>query len=104
MTEGSLTLADSRFSFDAGWEIGWQQVEETEWEGLFTAGYHFNRFSSIFAGIDWFGEGSTTEETRGVVGLRYLLPLNFDSAFWLDSDGGGRFFSKKGCNWLLVWN
>lgn len=96
MTEGSLTLTNSRFSFDAGWEVGWQQVEETEWEGLVTADYHFNRFASIFAGVDLLGEGSSTEDTRGVAGMRYLLPLNFESAFWLDSDGGGRFFLEKG--------
>jgi hypothetical protein len=96
MTEGSLTLANSRLSFDAAWEAGWQQVDETEWEGLFTADYHFNRFSSIFAGIDWLGEGSTSEEIRGVTGFRYLLPMNFESALWVDSDGGGRFFLEKG--------
>ncbi len=96
MTEGSLTLTNSRFSLDAAWEVGWQQVEETEWEGLFTGDYHFNRFTSIFAGVDLLGEGSDSEETRGVAGVRYLLPLNVESAFWLDSDGGGRFFLEKG--------
>jgi hypothetical protein len=96
MTEGTLTLANSRYSFDARWEAGWQQVEETDWEGLFTADYYFNRFTSIFAGIDLLGEGSSSDDTRGVAGLRYLLPLNFKSAFWLDSDGGGRFLLEKG--------
>ena len=28
--------------------------------------------------------------------MRYLLPLNIESAFWLDSDGGGRFFLEQG--------
>ena len=95
MTEGSLTLANSRFSLDAGWEVGWQQVEETEWEGLFTADYHFNRFSSLLAGINVLGEGSDEEATRGVFGFRYLLPLNFESTAWLDTDGGGRFILEK---------
>ena len=95
MTEGSLTLANSRFSFDAGWEVGWQQVEETEWEALFTADYHFNRFSSLLAGINVLGEGSDEEATRGVFGFRYLLPLNFETTAWFDTDGGGRFILEK---------
>jgi FtsP/CotA-like multicopper oxidase with cupredoxin domain len=95
MTEGSLTLANSRFSLDAGWEVGWQQVEETEWEGLFTADYHFNRFSSLLAGINVLGEGSDEEATRGVFGFRYLLPLNFETTAWFDTDGGGRVILEK---------
>jgi hypothetical protein len=95
MTEGSLTLSNSRFSFDAGWEVGWQQVEETEWEGLLTADYHFNRFSSLLAGLNVLGEGSDEDATRGVFGFRYLLPLNFESTAWLDTDGGGRFILEK---------
>ena len=67
-TEGSLSLVNSRFSFDAAWEVGWQQVEETEWEGLFTGDYHFNRFTSIFAGVDLLGEGSSTEKNEALQG------------------------------------
>ena len=68
MTEGSLSLVNSRFSFDAAWEVGWQQVEETEWEGLFTGDYYFNRFTSIFSGVDLLGEGSSTEKTEALQG------------------------------------
>ena len=32
----------------------------------------------------------TTEETRGVLGVHYLLPLNFESMIWVDTDGGAR--------------
>lgn len=95
MTEGVLTAANSRFSFEAAWEVGWQGVEETEWEGLLTVDYHINRFTSFFAGGDFLGEGSESETSRGVLGVRYLLPLNFESFAWLDTDGGGRFFLGK---------
>ena len=95
MTEGSLTLANSRFSLEAGWEVGWQLVDETEWEGVVTADYHFNRFTSVFVGADFLGEGSSSDETRAVLGTRYLLPLNFKSVAWFDSDGGARFFLEK---------
>lgn len=95
MTEGSLTLENSRYTFEALWEAGWQGVDETEWEGVLTADYHVNRFSSFFVGADFLGEGSSSDETRGVLGARYLLPLNIKAAAWVDSDGGARFFLEK---------
>ena len=90
MTEGSLTLADTRNIFQAQWEAGWQQVDGTEWEGLLTYDRYVNRFSSLFVGADFMGEDDATEETRGVLGVRYLLPLNVESRVWVDSDGGAR--------------
>lgn len=95
MTEGAISLTNSRWEFEAGWEVGWQSVDETEWEGLGTVDYHVNRFTSFFAGSDFLGEGSSSEEIRGVLGLRYLLPLNLESAAWLDTDGGARFMLEK---------
>jgi FtsP/CotA-like multicopper oxidase with cupredoxin domain len=95
MTEGSLNLANSRWDLTAGWEVGWQGVEETDWEGLVTADYYLNRFTSIFGGINVFGEGSNSEAERGVVGFSYLLPLNFDFAAWADTEGGGRLIFEK---------
>ena len=41
------------------------------------------------------GEGSSTEETRGLLGFRYLLPLNFESAAWVDTDAGARIMLEK---------
>lgn len=95
MTEGALTLTNSRWEFKAGWEVGWESVDKTDWEGLITVDYHVNRFTSFFTGVDFFGEGSSGEETRGILGMRYLLPLNFESSAWLDNDGGQRFMLEK---------
>jgi hypothetical protein len=95
MTEGALTLTNSRWEFKAGWEVGWESVHKTDWEGLVTIDYHVNRFTSFFTGADFFGQGSSGEETRGILGLRYLLPLNFESWAWLDNDGGQRFMLEK---------
>jgi hypothetical protein len=95
MTEGALTLANSRYTLEALWEVGWQRVDETEWEGVVTAAYHLNRFSSFFIGADFLGEGSSSDQTRGVFGARYLLPLNVNAGAWVDSDGGARFFLAK---------
>lgn len=95
MTEGALTLSNTRNIFQAYWEVGWQEVDETDWEGLLTYDRYFNRFSSIFIGADVLGEGNSMDETRGVVGFRYLLPLNFESAAWVDSDAGARIIVEK---------
>jgi hypothetical protein len=95
MTEGVLTLSDTRNIFQAYWEVGWQEVDKTDWEALLTYDRYFNRFFRILAGIDFLGEGSSTEETRGVVGLRYLLPFNLETTAWVDTDGGARVQAEK---------
>jgi CopA family copper-resistance protein len=95
MTEGALSLSDTRNIFQASWEAGWQDVDKTDWEVLLTYDRYFNRFFSILVGVDFLGEGSSTEETRGVLGLRYLLPLNFETTAWVDTDGGARVIAEK---------
>jgi CopA family copper-resistance protein len=95
MTEGALTLSDTRNIFQAYWEVGWQDVDKTDWEGLVTYDRYVNRFFRLFTGVDILGEGSSTDETRGVLGLRYLLPLNFESTAWVDTDGGARVAVEK---------
>jgi hypothetical protein len=95
MTKGALSLSNTRTLFDAVWEVGWHKVEETDWEGLFTLGRYRNRFTSFFAGIDVLGEGSDTEDLRGLLGLKYLLPLNLDFAVWVDTEAGARVMLEK---------
>ena len=91
MTEGFLMLSNTRNILTAEWEVGWQEVDDTEWEGIFTYDRYINRFFTIFAGADLLGEGDEHDDTRGVFGFRYLLPLNLESRVWIDTDGGGRF-------------
>ncbi len=95
MSEGMLTLSDTRNSISAWWESGWENVEETEWEGVLSWDRHMNRFFSLFAGFHFEGEKDDLDKTREVLGLRYLLPLNIESMTWLDSDKGGRFGLEK---------
>ena len=90
MTEGFFMFSSTRSSLTAAWEIGWQDVQENEWEALFTGSRYFNGFWSAFAGIDLEGAGSDTDSTRAVLGVRTLLPLNLDLRTWIDSDGGAR--------------
>ncbi|MCJ7595056.1 MAG: multicopper oxidase domain-containing protein, partial [Desulfobacterales bacterium] len=95
MTEGSLSLSNTRNILSAEWEAGWQNVDETEWETLLTWDRYINRFFSIFAGADLLGKGDDSEETRGVLGIHYLLPLNVESSVWVDTDGGARISLDK---------
>jgi FtsP/CotA-like multicopper oxidase with cupredoxin domain len=95
MTEGVLTLSSIRNILTAEVEVGWQEVDDTEWEKIFTYGRYINRFFTIFAGADLLGEGDELDETRGVFGFRYLLPLNLESRMWVDTDGGARVTIAK---------
>jgi hypothetical protein len=91
MTEGFLMLSNTRNILTAEWEVGWQEVDDTEWEGIFTYDRYINRFFTIFAGANLLGEGDEHDDTRGVLGFRYLLPLSLESRAWIDTDGGARF-------------
>lgn len=91
MTEGFLMLSNTRNILTTEWESGWQGVDDTEWEGIVTWDRYINRFFNVFGGVDLLGAGDEHEETRGVFGLRYLLPLNLESQVWIDTDGGARF-------------
>jgi FtsP/CotA-like multicopper oxidase with cupredoxin domain len=95
MTEGFLMLSNTRNMLTAEWEVGWQNVDDTEWEGIFTYDRSINRFFTILAGADLLGEGDEHDDTRGVLGFRYLLPLNLESRVWIDTEGGGRFNLEK---------
>ncbi len=90
MSDGFLTLANTRNIVSAEWEIGWQEVRRTEWEGILFYDRYVNRFFSGFAGVDALGAGDTLDETRGVIGFRYVVPLNFHLRAWVDTDGGAR--------------
>jgi len=69
------------------WEAGWDGVSGTEWEAELTYGRFINRFTTFFAGIYAEGRDLRREEERLVSGVRYLLPGNFESFTWIDSDG-----------------
>jgi hypothetical protein len=84
-------LSNTRNILAADWEAGWQEVDDTEWEGIFTYDRYINRYFTLFAGADLFGEGDELDEGRWVFGFRYLLPLNVESRAWIDTDGDARF-------------
>ena len=95
MTLGSLELATTRYSLTADWEVGWQKVDDTEWEGTLKAERFMNRFLTLFVGANAESVNHGSDTTRGVIGLHYLLPFNVESMAWLDTDLGGRFMVEK---------
>lgn len=87
MTEGFVTAANTRNNLRLEWEVGWGQVEETEWEALLTWDHYINRFFGVFAGAD---VGDAIEDERAIAGFHYLLPLLLESRAFVGSDGEAR--------------
>jgi len=94
-TQGTVTLSDPLNIISLGWEAGWDGTEGTAWEGDFTYGRYFNRFTTLFAGVHAEGVNSTSEEERAIAGIRYLLPGNFQSETWIDENGEARFMLER---------
>ena len=94
-TEGTLAFSNTRNMLRADWDVGWQRVEDTEWEGVFTVNRFFNAFLSVFAGADVEGTEGTMEKVRGLFGLSYRLPLDVECHAWADTDAGGRVGLEK---------
>jgi hypothetical protein len=95
MAQGELTFANTRHIFSAEWHAGWQEVDDVKWEATPTYDYYLNRFSRIFGGVNFEGEGNHFEKHAGVLGLRYLLPFNIESHVWGDTAGEFRFAAAK---------
>jgi CopA family copper-resistance protein len=93
MSEGYVTAADTRNNLTAEWEMGWQHVPQSEWEGIVTWDRYLNRFLTIFAGGDF---GDAIEKNRGIAGLRYLLPFNLETRAFAGSDGEARVEVGRG--------
>jgi FtsP/CotA-like multicopper oxidase with cupredoxin domain len=95
MAQGDLTLSTLMNVFSLEWEAGWDGVEGTEWEAELTYGRFINRFTTVFAGVYAEGLDGTREEERLIGGIQYLLPGNFHSTAWIDSDGEARISLER---------
>jgi hypothetical protein len=88
MTEGQVVFADTRNTFRGTWEAGWDE----DYEAVLTYERYFNRFMQAFAGgVLTDGE----QDHRGVIGIRYLLPLMFESTVWVDTEGEARLSLER---------
>ncbi|RJQ17701.1 MAG: copper oxidase [Nitrospiraceae bacterium] len=87
MSEGKLLSSNTRNIFSAGWEADWNGSYDTE----IAYDRYFNRFFTVFGGVN-----VTDDETRGIFGVSYLLPLNIESRTQVDTKGDFRMgISKK---------
>lgn len=78
MHEGDIELSNTRNGIHADWEAGW--------EGEYEIDADYERFLSRFLGM-YAGGTFTDEDERGVVGLRYVLPLYIESDLRVDTEG-----------------
>ncbi len=87
MSDASLTASSTRNTFSI--------YGEQDWHGSYNAeilySRYINRYFSVLAGVN-----ITDEKDRGVLGVRYLLPLNIESRIWADTESEFRIsFAKK---------
>ena len=81
MADGMVVMSNSRNIFSTTWEMGWQKVDDTDYEVELTYDRYFNRFFNVFSGVDL-----TNNYERGIFGIRYLLPFNIESTLRVDSE------------------
>lgn len=97
MSTGMLTTSDARNILTLDWEVGWDENDPTSGEATLTWDRYRNRFFRWFVGVDIEGDEIDIEDPRGVLGARYVLPLNIESMVWVDSEGEFRV----GLDWML---
>ena len=91
MTDGIAILSNSKNILSTTWEVGWQRVDNTEYDVELAYDRYFNRFLTTFAGVNL-----TNDYERGIFGVRYLLPFNFGSSLRVDTEGEFRISLGQG--------
>jgi FtsP/CotA-like multicopper oxidase with cupredoxin domain len=93
MSEGMLTLMNSRNDFFGMWDVGYGDVEETEYEIDVGWKRYFNpNFSTV---LGWRFTNMEDEEDRAFAGIQYRLPYLVWSSAQLDSEGDLRLGLAK---------
>ncbi len=82
MTDGVAVFSNSKNILSTTWQVGWQRVDQTDYDVELAYDRYFNRFFNLFAGVNL-----TNDYERGILGIRYLLPFNIESTLRLDSEG-----------------
>jgi hypothetical protein len=82
MTDGVAVLSNSKNILSTAWQVGWQEVESSEYDVGLAYDRYFNRYFNLFTGVNF-----TNDFERVIFGMRYLLPLNIESALRVDSEG-----------------
>ncbi len=93
MTEGLITWMNPKNDILLGWEVGWANVDDTEYEVEALYQRYFNADFQAFIGARLTNEDDV--ENRAVVGFNYRLPLLAWATISLDSEGDARFALAK---------
>jgi FtsP/CotA-like multicopper oxidase with cupredoxin domain len=93
MSEGLITWMNPRNDLLLGWEVGWENVEETEYEIEALWQRYIDADLQIYAGARLTNDPDATD--RAVAGLNYRLPLLLWVNASLDSEGDARFTLSK---------
>jgi hypothetical protein len=93
MSEGLLTLMNPKNDLLLGWEIGWQGVDNPEYEVDALYQRYFNLNFQAFVGGRFTNDPDA--QNRAVVGINYRLPLMVWANVSLDSEGDARFTLAK---------
>ena len=87
----SQFLSNSKNIISTTWQVGWQEVEDSEYDVELAYDRYFNRYFNLFTGVNFINDFE-----RGIFGMRYLLPFNIESALRVDSEGEFRIELAQG--------
>ena len=93
MSDGQLTLMNARNDLLINWEVGWERVDDTEYEVDALYQRYFNPNLQVFAGARLTNDDDA--ENRAIVGFNYRLPLLIWANVSIDSEGDARFTLAK---------
>jgi hypothetical protein len=87
MTEGSAAFENNRNALTALWQVGWGNVEATDYEVDLMYVRYLDSFTNVFAGAEFTNEEAGN---RGILGVSYILPFLIRSQARVDSEGDFR--------------
>jgi FtsP/CotA-like multicopper oxidase with cupredoxin domain len=88
MSEGLLTLMNSRNDYFGSWDVGYGEGDDTEYEIDVGWKRYFNpNFSTV---LGWRFTNMEDAENRAFAGVEYRLPYLIQSSLQIDSEGDAR--------------
>ena len=93
MSEGLITWMNPKNDLMLAWEVGWQRVDEPQYEIDFLYQRYFNMNFQAFAGYRLTNDADAKD--RGLIGFNYRLPLMVWANVSLDTEGDARFTLAK---------
>ncbi len=93
MSEGQLVWMNPRNDLQLAWEVGWEEVDDTQYEIDAIYQRYFNPNFQAFAGYRFTNDDDAKD--RAIAGINYRLPLIIWSNLSIDSEGDARITLAK---------